>query len=307
MSFCNNSNSPIDLIKAETKECDTKCSYQFNYNKSSLVGKNKKHYLEFKLQHNDKSSINFFNTFYYLEKFMIFRKSVHTLNGKERSAELVIEHSQVNNPSKKLVVCVLINIVNHNDSDLDFIIEKMSLLAPNLNNEAVISYPSFSLNNVIPEEHYFNYKSNLFYSKNNNSLCYKKHDIIVIDKELSINNKNYNNLIDLITKHSFPVNLMEKPDTFYSKNKASLGIGVIGENDIYIECKPTGEGDIKTIQERIDIKTEDKFGGLKRFLARNLGFLYLNGSEIFGSIIGAILIIIVLKYLKKFKLKDMNQ
>lgn len=301
MSFCYDSNSPIDLIEAETKICDSKCAFSFNYVKSSLIGSNKKTHLEFKLQNNDKNSIKFNGNYYNLEKFMLFRNSVHKLNGQSKSAELVIEHSKINNPSKKLVVCILLNVVNNNDSDIDFLIDKMSLLALKLNDTAVIKYPSFSLNNIIPEERYFNYSSNLFYFKNNSGLCYKNHDIIVINKILSINTKNYNNLFDLINKHSFPINLSNKPDTFYSKKKASLGLGVMGENDIYIECKPTGEGEDKVVQELIDVKKEDNLIFLMDYFKKTFGFLYLNSAELFGSLIGGILIIVVIKYLKSFK------
>ena len=299
MSFCYNSNSPIDLNKAVTQDCDNKCLYEFNYIKSSLNGINKKTHLEFTLQNNDKSDVKFYGNYYNLEKFMLFRDSAHSLNGTKKQAEIVIEHSQINNPSKKLVVCILINVVNQNDSDLDFIIEKMSLLAPRLNDSSPIKFPSFSLNNIIPQDKYYNYRANLFYLYNNSGLCEKKQDIIVFDKFLTINTKNYNNLIDLINKNTFITQIDDAPDTFYSKNNAVLGTGIMGENDIYIECKPTGEGEQKVTQETIDIKKDDRFLFIVKLFNRVFGFLKLRGAEIFGSIIGAIIIYVILKLIKR--------
>lgn len=303
MSFCYNSKSPIDLIEIETASipCTDKCLYQYNYNKSSLIGKNLKTHLEFTLKNNDKSTINFGGNLYNLEKIMLFRNSAHRLNGKVKHAELILEHSKIINPSKKLVVCILINSVANSDSDLDFIIEKMSLLNPNLNNEATIMYPSFSLNNIIPREKFFTYQANLFYNKTNSGLCDKINTFIVFDKMININNKNYNNLISLIDLTIFRLQTVNKPPTFYSGSKASIGTGVIGDDDIYIECKPTGDGDSTMVQEIVEIKEENKYKYLTDFLKKTFGKLYGNREEIFSSIIGAILIYAVLKVLKKFR------
>lgn len=300
MTFCINSNSPIDLIKAETRKCDNKCLYEFNYSKSSLIGTNFKTHLEFTLQTNKDTDVKFYGSYYNLEKFLIFRESLHTINGNKKSAELVIVHHQKNNPSKKLVVCILIKIENQNDSDLDYIIDKMSILAPNKDDSTAIRFPSFSLNNIIPQSKYFNYTGNLFYEYIDSPLCNRGdlHDIIVFDKVITINSKNYRNLIDLINKHTFYINSLEKTDVFYSKNNAILGTGIMGEDDIYIECKPTGDGNNKNIQVDVDVKTDNSFDFLKKFLNKIFSFFKLNKNEIFGSLAGAIIIYIVLKIVK---------
>lgn len=313
MTFCANTNSPIDLIRTETETCDNKCLYEFNYSKSSLNVHNFKTHLEFTFQNNEKSDIKFNGLNYTLEKMLLFRDSVHKLNGKRKSAELVIIHNQKKNPSKKLVVCILIIVVNPNESDLDYIIDKTSILTPNNGNKANIIYPSFSLNNLIPKKKYFNYKGNLFYVYNNSPLCNKMginethtrykinsylHDIIVLDNVISINTDNYNKLIKLINKHTFILNYSEKVPVFYSINNAVLGTGIMGEDDIYIECKPTGEGEKKNVQEYVDIKNEDRFKFIIKILNKTFGFLKINGPEIIGSIIGGIIIYIILKIIK---------
>ena len=176
----------------------------------------------------------------------------------------------------------------------------MSILAPNKDDTANIRYPSFSLNKIIPQSKYFNYKGNLFYEYNDQPLCSNEslHDIIVFDKVISINAKNYNNLIDLINKHSFYVQNSENTPTFYSKRNAVLGTGIMCEDDIYIECKPTGDGDEKNMQVYVDVKKDDRFEFLIVFFNKIFRFFKLNKNEIFGSLAGAIIIYIILKIVK---------
>ena len=141
----------------------------------------------------------------------------------------------------------------------------------------------------------------MFYNKTNVDSCDTEHTFIVFDKIININNKNYNNLQRLIDLKIFPIQIREKPRTFYSGIKASIGTGVIGEDDIYIECKPTGDGDSTMVQEIVEIKEEDKYKYLTDFFKKTFGKLYKSRAEIFSSIIGAILIYIVLKTFKKFR------
>ena len=320
MTFCANTNSPIDLIRTDTEVCDNKCLYEYNYGKSSLNGFNLKTNLVFLLQNNNENHVKFNSLNYNLEGMLLFRDSVHKINGNRKSAELIIVHNEKDNPSKKLVVCILINVVNQNDGDLDYIIDKMALMAPANGDSANIRYPSFSLNNIIPTSKYFNYKGDLFYENNSSNLCYQPsniddsrprdsylHDIIVFDKVLSINTTNYNNLISLINKHTFVIQGPEdtlfgrqesNTPVFYSKNNAVLGTGIMGEDDIYIECKPTGADDDKVVQVDVDIKDEDKFKFIIDYFNRTFSFLKVNKNEILGSFIGAIIIYVILKIVK---------
>lgn len=300
MVFCANSNSPINLIKADSQECDNKCLYEYNYGKSSLIGHNFKTHLEFTMKNNKDNAVFFYGKYYNIEKILLFRDSVHTINNNKKSAELVIVHQDKGDPSKKLVVCILIKIVNQNNSDLDYIIENMELLAPNKDDLAELRFPSFSLNKIIPKSKYFNYRGNLFYESNNSDLCdiNKLHDIIVFDEVITINNNTYNKLRDLINRHSFNIQNSENTPTFYSKKKAVLGTGIMGEDDIYIECKPTGDGDKKNMRVDVAVKKDNKFEFFKIFLEKIFRFLKFNSSEIMGSFLGAIIIYIVLKTVK---------
>ena len=309
MSYCNNSNSPIDLISTNVNEnsCDDFCEYSFNYSKSSLNGFNKNTHLEFKLQ-NEKSEIKFGSIDYTLEKILLFKKSPHTLNGNNKNAELVLIHNNNKSPQQKLVVCILISAANQEDNDLDFIIKKMAELAPTSNNETTIRYPSFSLNNIVPKKNYFYYKGNLFYEKNKSSLCYDPdstpkpspedflHHIIVFDHVIYINEKSIELLNSLLSDHNITIkNSITQDEIFYSKNKAILGVGNFGEDDIYIECKPTGQDDEKVIPVDVDVDTNDKFKFLKDYLKKTFWFAKSYGKEILGSFVGAIIIYIILK------------
>lgn len=228
---CVSSNSPIDITDKNSGICDLKCKYLFKYNDSSSTINNKGNYLSLTYDKPNTNQVVYNSVPYYVEELRIYTPSLHTYNGSNAEAELIIIHT--NDYNEKLLVCIPIVTGDQIDS-LEFIIETASKFAKK-NGENTFMSKSMNLNNFIPLKKMYVYKGNLPFSP-----CNGDNNIIVFNKKdgyLSISKKSLDLLNGIIMK-----NVTEsKNNTFFVNNTGPQSLSSDTSGEIYIDCKPISD------------------------------------------------------------------
>lgn len=232
---CANATSPIDLIKINASDCKLKCELSFKYPISSITGRNNSEYLSFSFDQQQTMPVLFNKEKYYVESMRLYRPSLHTFNGSRTDAELVIKHNHLAG-TNNLLVCIPIISQSNNIDTIDKIISQMGEKANSEGGTANINLPSFSLQNVLPKKPYYYYNGTLPYSP-----CNGNYEIVVYDKQdsLQITKRSLDLLKSLIRESKYGIK-NAKNGYFYNKKGPSTSLET-GEDDIYIECHPTGE------------------------------------------------------------------
>lgn len=233
---CLNATSPIDLINIKAQDCSLKCEYAFKYQISSLYGRNNGDYLSFSFDQQQSTPVLFNKEKYYVESMRLYRQSLHTFNGAKADAELIIIHNHLAG-TNNLLVCIPIMSVSSNTDTLDRIISQMGEKANKEGETANINLNSFSLQNIVPSKPYYYYNGTLPYSP-----CNGNYEYVVFDKKnaLQINSSSLRLLNSLIQESNYGVK-EPKNGFYYNKSGPRTNLATGGEDDIYIECNPTGE------------------------------------------------------------------
>jgi carbonic anhydrase len=232
---CPVATSPIDIIKQDSNTCDLKCDYAFHYRNTSVRAENKGAYLSFAFDNAAVPPVVYNSEKYQVGRMRLYRPSLHTWNGQHADAEVLIEHSAISGRGN-LMVCIPVKAGASSAGVLSAIIAQVGQTAPNAGGSTNISLPAFTLNNVIPRAPFYSYTGTLPYVP-----CVGIYNYVVFGMEHSIGvNRDTSMMINkLITEAAYPV---RKPigGVFYNKKGAGNALSS-GEDEIYIECQPTGE------------------------------------------------------------------
>ena len=240
---CVLSKAPINIPKESNDLCVEKCSLKFNYGKSSLSIKNSGDYLSLGY---DASTTNVKYNANKMEvhEIRIYTPSLHTYDGVRAEAEMVIVHSGF---GKNLLVCIPMKSSDGTGSGAStfsqMLLEASSRI-PNSGDATTINALTWSLNDFVPNKKpLWSYTSNLPYSP-----CTGIYDYIVFslnDYYVPISSKivgllqGKGNRKGLITKQQYDIK--SGPRIFYNKNGATNSNFSGDDDDIYIECQPTGD------------------------------------------------------------------
>jgi carbonic anhydrase len=232
---CLNATSPIDLVNINANDCSLKCEYSFKYPISTLSGRNNGEYLSFSYEQQQSSPVLFNKEKYYVESMRLYRPSLHTFNGSKADAELVIIHNHLA-ATNNLLVCIPIMAVSSNTETFDRIISQMGEKANKDGEMTNIVLNSFSLQNIVPKKPYYYYTGTLPYTP-----CNGSYEYVVFDKKdaLQISSSSLRLLNSLITESKYNIK-QSKTGFYYNKLGPRTNLAT-GEDDIYIECNPTGE------------------------------------------------------------------
>ena len=288
---CSNSNSPINISSKDVvSTCDLKCKFVYNYPKSTCVVTNKGNYLQLEYAKFNNPPVTYNNIPLSVSDIRIYIPSLHKFNNIRGDGEMVIQHL---GQGKSVLVCIPIKISNEESQASDSLKEIIDHAAPFVRNinESVNSNVDFSLDNFIPSSKFYSYTGTLPYEP-----CDGSNDYIVYnmkDTTLFINNETYNKLQSLIVKQTIP---LKKTDYLYINNNGAYSQKTTSlEDDIYIDCQPTGEdGEILLKENKVD-ETSTSFSA---FNGDSLKKLFLN--PIFAIIIGILFGGILIALLKKF-------
>lgn len=279
--ICPNATSPININENKHKKnkCDLKCEFSFNYSYTSIIAKNKGEYLSLQFDPSPTPPVIYNSKNYNVGKMRIFQPSLHTWNNTNADAEIIIEHISVDG-TENLLVCIPIlsksnNVVNE---DFENILKEIFGTANSEGSETTINLSTFSLNQIVLRKPYYNYIGSLPYSPCNGSYNYV---VYPLQDAIHIQGNTLQNLQNIITNNNYETLGIDDKEVFYNSNgPTTLKNG--GEDNIYIECKPTGSDDETVL---VVEKKTDAFTTFKNQLAQN---------TILKAILGAIVFIVIL-------------
>lgn len=247
---CKNSTSPINISKNEINdECFLKCLYKYNYpvSPATTVTNNGNH-LTFSY---DKVRIKFNNDKLLTGDIHLYAPSLHTFNNKHADAELIINHMDA---GISLLVCIPISISNSTNEpskELKALLEQAMEKTPNIGETTVIPTKNFTLNSFIPKKKgFYSYVATLPYEP-----CNGTHQYVVYmpeDSQVYLNSETMRLLSKIIVEHKYGVK--KAGEVFYNKRGAIFegASESSDDNDIYIECHPTGSEGEEPVQLPID-------------------------------------------------------
>lgn len=298
---CVLSKAPINIPKESNDLCVEKCSLKFNYGKSSFSIKNGGDYLSLGY---DASTTNVKYNANKMEvhEIRIYTPSLHTYDGVRTEAEMIIVHSGF---GKNLLVCIPMKSsdgTGSGASTFSQMLSEASSRIPNTGDATTINALTWSLNDFVPNKKpLWSYTSNLPYNP-----CTGVYDYIVFslnDYYVPISAKmvgllqGKNNKKGLITKQQYEIK--SGPRIFYNKNGATNSNFSGDDDDIYIECQPTGDQGEALFKQSTSESSDTKSGNMDISfddIVKNPAF------EIFVGIVAAYALFKVGEYAyKKFK------
>lgn len=244
-------NSPIDFTSGTAySACSDTCKFTFKYSDSSCTVRK---FTIFDQQclyasydtGNSSTNVVYNGISYVPTGCLIFNGSFHTYDKQKSPGEVVILHegSGGAGAGKLLLVCVSISIsdtstLSESGEIIDQIIKTIPKAQVSKSDESSSPFGVkglYNLSQIIPENApYYTYIGNAFYSTRSDAINYvvfTQGNVCKISKEA-------------LTNLNAVVKKINAPTTSMPVNTASLNsIGANGSssNQIYIECKPTGD------------------------------------------------------------------
>ena len=172
--------------------------------------------------------------------YKLIHNNIQSLTIDQNSiiGELVVEHTNTNDPSDKLYICFLLKHVpdNTDENDIDILL--------NFTNKTV-SQTFIELNDIIPQQdNCIVYESNPLNGKISNTVC-----IFTTPIEINATSKS------IIRNCPIDTSLFGKKSSKYQV-LPSTNITKRGDEDIYIDCSPTGESQETINTYNIPINSE---------------------------------------------------
>jgi carbonic anhydrase len=243
---CPKSTAPVN-IPTVGNECSLKCNFSHNYPSSELNVTNQGEMLNFRMNNSIQTEqVEYGNSSYNVQEFLIFCPSVHTFVGEYADAELMIVHNN-NMGKEQLAVCIplmMSNTPNDNSIVLDNILSEVGKRANSAGSVTQVNLASFNLNKFIPKKPYIMYDGTFDCNgdeKNNNMnfVVFRKQDAVKITpSSMELLNK-------IIKKQTMFQIKSTPPKKGFLMNKNGPSSGTTSNEDIYIECNPTGsDGEI---------------------------------------------------------------
>ena len=243
---CPNSTSPVDIPTIGTT-CSLKCNFSHKYPSSELYVTHNGDHISIKLNSSVQSQpVEYGNSTYDVEDIRIYVNSLHTYVGEKAHAEMIIIHRN-NMGGEKLLVCVplMANENARNDTTIAFdnVVSEIGRRANSNGSQTQINLATFSLNKFIPKKPFIIYNGTLPFSP-----CEKtKVNYVVFRKEdaIPISLRSVELLYKMLTFNRYEIK--GKPSSGFFFNKNGPKVGTSTNDDIYIDCQPTGS-DGETIQ-----------------------------------------------------------
>ena len=237
-------NVPRDLVsykgdKYSATSCTYKCFFFYNYagtSSSNITNETDR----LSVRYDGGGDVSF-NTETFTPMWVrIFKPSLHSYNGTQAAAELIIEHS-AKASSSGLLVCIPLASTGGSVSDAANLVEQIILKAPTVKNQAESGgIQNFSLNRLIPTAPYYTYRGPLPYD---DCLPDSIYQYVVFHPNnkgaLSISTAKMN-MLDKLVSYSF-IKASKGTDVFFNA-KGTTSNGFNGEDQIYIKCQPTDTG-----------------------------------------------------------------
>ena len=241
-------NAPLDIVSYKgdpfsATDCTNRCLYWYNYaTPSSAVITNETTSL--KVDYDGGGDVTFNSAKYTPKIVRFFKPSIHRFDGENVDhGEIIIEHIDAGSGMAGMFVCIPLSTTGMR-SDASQIVEQIISNAPNRGQAPKRWGSSFTLNAVIPRAAYYTYDGPAAYTACNTAKVYK---YVVFhpasNGAITINATAVTKLGQLIQSSFIVAN---KSASIFFNSKGTSSNGFNGEDQIYIQCKPTDNGDGET-------------------------------------------------------------
>jgi len=275
---CETATGPIDIIPTN-KTCNLKCFFKYKYYPGVVIAKNNSDYIQLKVLDTDAASVkysasgsrgtcnkNSIGGDYVIDEIRIYTPSLHTYNNSLADGEIIISHTNITGGTN-LLVCIPISngagTQGKASNQLNLIVNEMINLGNSSNEGGIIQGLKFDLNNFIPQKGFYSYIATLPYFPCDKCVYY-----IVFDKSeasVGINNAALEKLQSIIKKNMVApprsistlgyISKVEgdptgiKKNLAYAYNKTGPKYATVNNDEIWIDCQPTGSKDEVIIEE----------------------------------------------------------
>jgi len=276
---CPKSNAPIDIsMSSIAGTCDLKCAYNFKYPNSNCLVTNRGQYISIAYDSMSNPPVNYNTIGYNVSEIRIYSPSIHTFNGVNSVAEMIIIHNS-NKGTFPLLVCIPITSNSSNSPAsvlLKNIVNTMASSAPSEGESTPVSVNNFTLDLFVPKKPFFSYTAIQPYQP-----CVGNVDLLVFmpqDANCYISPATLKKLNTIITKNSYTIK--KGPQLFYNQKGPSSSIT---GDDIYIDCQPVGAS---TEETKITVSSSPS--------TQTITWKDIVNNPLFQIFMGALLFIIII-------------
>jgi hypothetical protein len=175
-----------------------------------------------------------FNSVTYNPKYInLFKPALHKFNGTKADAELIILHTSISGQG----LLVSIPIVSTDSNEPTYLNQIIEQIPHEGDDEVNLNIPNFNLNNIIPKSPYYFYKNNLIWNCTSRTM-YNYVVFNPIQGSVPVSSLMLKKLGKMI--HPLRLSGEFKGHVYYNATGTSSN-NQFGDNQIYIDCKPTGE------------------------------------------------------------------
>ena len=211
-------------------KCDLKCAYNFKYSESNSTAKNNGVMIGLTYDESSVSPVLYNNQKYNVSSIFITCPSLHTFNGSQAQAEIIIEHTPlIGGPQLNVAIPITSSSDSSDASNLiTEIIQSVATNAPSQGNTTNLNLSGFTLQNIVPNKPFYSYTDS------------RKNEWIVfgILSAIPLNSDILTTLGQIIKPFPLP---MTGNSVFFNSSGPNT-TGKIGDG-IYISCKPTGSSE----------------------------------------------------------------
>ena len=235
--LCGGATSPANIRTKTGLRCDGKCSFSYDYDAAHVeLLENRADYLRISLGNNEPYSVKFNSESYKPTEIRIYQPGIHTYNVSERAdAEIIVVHAQ-SASSKPLYVCTPLT-ARAGTNKLDSIIRLAKDLANSkggiakVNNETTID-----LSTLVHNTKFFTYMGTNFNCEGD-----ARYIVYALPTTSAYSTKSRDLLGKILTCCNPPMKTDNKVKVAVNVNGPMGSTG--GEGNVYIKCRPTGEGE----------------------------------------------------------------
>jgi hypothetical protein len=234
-------------------DCNLKCAYSFKYKPSSSSATNYGTYIKLTYDQGSVPPVIFNTVNYDVSEIDIYSPSIHQFNNSLANAEIVIKHLANGSTNYPLYVCIPITSNGSTTSATQTITDIISSVAsgaPTTGESVAVQFtdPNFTLDKIVPFSAYYNYTG----QDNVNYIVYG------LKNAITIPTTTLTSLQSVIG----PMTQVIAPTTDLLFLNPTGPVSGVGDNEIYIDCKPTGNSEETVEVTNTKSQTQNDLGNI---------------------------------------------
>lgn len=240
-------NIPVDEL-GSFPTCNESCAYSFDYGSSTTSVKHTENYFTFKYEKSNSIKATYNNTQLQIKEIRLYHRSLTAYNGESTDFELLIHHHDTQNLGINVLVSVPIRVQESAPRSnaltyLESIVDNLPTQAATTDDDFTVINVPFSLNDFVSYQPYVFAKTRLPYYPNNGeytSIYFLPSNSPIISRTVA------DKLTNLLSSSSTEqpertVPSVDSGEMFYNNVGANHPDQATGDDDIWIDCQPTGD------------------------------------------------------------------